>query len=89
VAKGRKKPLDAVEEHARAIIARHLAVHVEQHDDNSDDSMPDLRIEYPDGEYGLVEVVRDVERHDPPQGVNGVPPTGFSKVSESPAPETR
>ncbi len=56
------------------IVARHLGVPVKQHDDNSEPSMPDLRIEYRDREVGLVEVVRDIERHDLPHGVKGAPP---------------
>lgn len=68
------KPLDPVEEEAREILERHLGVPVKQHDDNLGGSLPDLRIEYPDRERGLVEVVRDVESHALPASATGVSP---------------
>jgi hypothetical protein len=62
-----KKPLDAVEARARTLVAGFLGVPVVQHDGTGGNSLPDLRIEYPDGRRGLVEVVRDIE-HDAPSG---------------------
>jgi len=59
--------LSPIEEHAREVIARFLAVPVVQHDDQSAPGLPDLRIEYPDRPHAVVEVVRDVDQVRPEQ----------------------
>ena len=50
------RDLRAEEEWARRLIARHLAVIVEQHDDGLSPSMHDLQFRYFDGRRGAVEV---------------------------------
>ena len=58
-------PLSPIEEHAQKVISHLLGVPVVQHDNQSADGLPDLRIEYPDRPHAVVEVVRDVERLRP------------------------
>jgi hypothetical protein len=59
--------LSRIEDDAREVIARFLAVPVVQHDDQSAPGLPDLRIEYPERPHAVVEVVRDVDGDRPKQ----------------------
>ncbi|WP_199034674.1 ASCH domain-containing protein [Glycomyces salinus] len=63
------KKLDSFEAEVRAYLERFVAAPVEQHDDNSSGSMPDLRIMWLEKSAAGVEVVRDADKNSVNQSV--------------------